>query len=67
MIRTVSPVDGSTVVERKTHTKEEITSILATAKRAFHAQKNTPLSTRIAITQKFLDLLEQNKQILATH
>jgi acyl-CoA reductase-like NAD-dependent aldehyde dehydrogenase len=61
MIKTISPVDGSVVVERKCHTPEEITSTLQRATNAFKQNKRTALSQRIAIANKFLDLLAANK------
>jgi len=64
VIKTISPVDGSVVVERKCHTPEEITSILQQATTAFKQNKRTPLSQRIAIANKFLDLLAANKDSL---
>ena len=64
MIKTISPVDGSVVVERKCHTDDEITSMLQNATKAFQKNRRNPLSTRIEIANKFLDLLEQNKDAL---
>jgi len=64
MIKTISPVDGSVVVERKCHTPTEITGILQQATVAFKQNKRTPLSQRITIANKFLDLLAANKDSL---
>ena len=64
MIKTISPIDGSAVVERKCHTPQEITAILQRATEAFKQNKLTPLSQRIAIANKFLDLLAANKDSL---
>jgi acyl-CoA reductase-like NAD-dependent aldehyde dehydrogenase len=64
MIKTISPIDGSVVVERKCHTPQEITSILQHATKAFKQNKRTALSQRIGIANKFLDLLAANKDSL---
>ena len=64
MIKTISPVNGSVVVERKCHTNDEIASILQNAASAFQKNRRTPLPTRIEVANKFLDLLEQNKDTL---
>jgi acyl-CoA reductase-like NAD-dependent aldehyde dehydrogenase len=64
MIKTISPVDGAIVVERKCQRESDITSILSTATKAFKTHKRTPLTTRLAIATKFLDLLEQNRDEL---
>jgi acyl-CoA reductase-like NAD-dependent aldehyde dehydrogenase len=64
MIRTISPVDGSVVLERHIHTPEEITSILKNATAAFKANKRTPLKERITIATRFLDLLLRQKDVL---
>jgi acyl-CoA reductase-like NAD-dependent aldehyde dehydrogenase len=63
MIQTISPVDGKVVVERKCHTEQEVTEILKRATTAFKKNK-MPLSRRIDIANKFLDLLEENKDEL---
>ena len=59
MIRTISPVDGKVVVERRCHTEKEITEILQRAKKSRSA-----LSERIQVANRFLDLLEENKNEL---
>ena len=64
MIRTISPVDGSLVVERLVTTPDEITSILSNATKAFKTHKRTPLSERIGVATKFLDLLLDKKDVL---
>ena len=64
MIKTISPVDGSVVVERECFSEEQITSILQSATEAFRRYRRTPLTTRIAIANRFLDLLEENKDKL---
>jgi acyl-CoA reductase-like NAD-dependent aldehyde dehydrogenase len=64
MIKTISPVDGSVVVERESFSEEQITSILDNATKAFQKHCRTPLSTRIEIANKFLDLLTQDKDKL---
>jgi len=64
MIRTISPVDGSVVLERHIHTPDEITSILKNATEAFKVHKRTPVKERIAIATKFLDLLLEQKDVL---
>jgi acyl-CoA reductase-like NAD-dependent aldehyde dehydrogenase len=63
-IKTISPVDGSVVVERKCHTPQEITSILQEATKAFKQNKRTSVSQRIAIANNFLDLLAASKDSL---
>jgi acyl-CoA reductase-like NAD-dependent aldehyde dehydrogenase len=67
MIKTISPVDGKVVVERNSHTEEEITDILQNADKAFKAHRRTPLSTRIVIAHKFLDLLDADKDNLVIY
>jgi acyl-CoA reductase-like NAD-dependent aldehyde dehydrogenase len=67
MIRTISPTNGSVVVERKTHTSNEISGILKSSRQAYLSHKNDSLSSRVAIAEKFLALLEQNKQTLVLH
>jgi acyl-CoA reductase-like NAD-dependent aldehyde dehydrogenase len=62
MIRTISPVDGSVVVERKCNT--DIALILQQATEAYKRHRQTPLTTRIAIATRFLDLLDENKDAL---
>ena len=64
MIKTISPVDGNVVVERNSNTEEEITAILQKADRAFKAHRRTPLTSRIDIANKFLDLLDADKDKL---
>jgi acyl-CoA reductase-like NAD-dependent aldehyde dehydrogenase len=64
MIRTISPVDGSVVTERRCDTNDEIATKLHTAASAFHAHKRTPLGTRIEIANKFLAILTQNRDVL---
>jgi acyl-CoA reductase-like NAD-dependent aldehyde dehydrogenase len=64
MIRTVSPVDGKIVVEVKCHSEQDLDATLATATKAFQAHRRTPLSTRIEIASKFLDLLDKHKDTL---
>jgi acyl-CoA reductase-like NAD-dependent aldehyde dehydrogenase len=66
MLKTISPVDGCVVVERKCHTEQEISSMLDRGTKAFQTHRRTPLSTRIAIASKFLDLLLEQKDILVT-
>jgi acyl-CoA reductase-like NAD-dependent aldehyde dehydrogenase len=66
VIKTISPVDGSVVVERNCNTPEEITSILQHVTTAFKQNKRTPLSRRIAIANKFLDLLAASKDSLVS-
>ena len=67
MIRTISPTTGSIIIERAVHTPDQITLALQTAQHAFHSHKPAALSSRIAIANKFLDLLDQNKQALVRH
>jgi acyl-CoA reductase-like NAD-dependent aldehyde dehydrogenase len=64
MIRTISPLNGKIVVERKCDTKDDIAAKLHTAKKAFQEHKRTPLSKRIEIASKFLDILAENKDVL---
>ena len=63
-IRTISPVDGSVVVERKCHGNEQIDEILSRAKNAFKTHRRSPLKLRVAVANKFLDLLLEKKDIL---
>jgi acyl-CoA reductase-like NAD-dependent aldehyde dehydrogenase len=63
-IKTISPVDGGIVVERKCHSKQEIDEILFRATNAFKAHRHTPLKHRLEIANKFLDLLLEKKDIL---
>ena len=67
MIRTISPIDGSVVIERKCDTKDDITHKLQMATKAFHAHRRTPLPKRIEIATKFLDLLVENKDALVNN
>ena len=64
MIRTISPVDGKVVVERKSHSEQDVTEILKRATNAFKEHRQTPLSKRIEIANQFLSLLEENKDEL---
>src|ERR1700738_3644067 len=64
LIKTISPIDGSIILQTKCHSVSEISSILHTATQAFKTHKSTALRTRTAIASKFLDLLTQHRDEL---
>jgi len=64
MIQTISPINGSIVVERKCDTEADITAKLQTATKAFHMHRRMILSQRIEIANRFLDILAENKDAL---
>jgi len=59
--KTVSPVDGRVYVERVLATSEEINETLRTARHAFNAWRNVPLSERTAILTRFCDEFESRR------
>lgn len=66
IIKTVSPVDQSVVLERVETTTEEIEQIFQKSQQAFKSySKEVLLDERLAIASRFLDLLEQNCDALS--
>ena len=61
MITTISPIDGTVVLETKSHSSHEIDETVANATNAFHKHRQLSLSTRIQIARKFLDYLQEEK------
>ena len=59
--KTVSPVDGRVYVERVLATSEEINETLRTARHAFNAWRNVPLSERAVILTRFCDEFESRR------
>ena len=57
--KTVSPVDGRVYVERVLATFDEINETLRTARHAFAAWRDTPLTERAAILTRFCDEFEK--------
>jgi acyl-CoA reductase-like NAD-dependent aldehyde dehydrogenase len=59
--KTVSPVDGRVYVERVLATADEINETLRTARHAFTAWRNVPMSERTAILTRFCDEFESRR------
>ncbi len=65
MLRTVSPIDGKTVVERPLSSGEGIERALARARTAFSRWRATPIAERQAIVARAIDLLERQSDEIA--
>ncbi|ORY83606.1 aldehyde dehydrogenase [Protomyces lactucae-debilis] len=64
-IKTLSPVDQSVVVERTEATDAEINTIFANATKSFPRYAKLPLSERIQIATRFLDLVADKSDELS--
>lgn len=64
-LRTVSPIDGSIVVERPMHSAAEIEIALASARRAQSEWMRVPLAERAAICERFAQALVARRDDLA--
>ena len=64
-LRTVSPIDGSIVVERPMHSAAEIEIALASARRAQSEWMRVPLAERAAICERFAQALVARRDELA--
>jgi acyl-CoA reductase-like NAD-dependent aldehyde dehydrogenase len=63
--KTISPVDGRVYVERELATPAQINDILRTARHAFAAWRNVPLSERARILTRFCDEFEARRDKIA--
>ena len=64
MLKTISPIDNTTYVERDYANSKEIEKALEVSKKIFHHWKQTPLKERKEILTKFVDsFLLNNKEI----
>lgn len=63
--RTISPIDGSVVAERRLATAGDIDQALARAERAFPHWRRMPLEQRIALLSRAVDLFVARKQEIA--
>ncbi len=61
-LQVVSPVDGSTFAERPLATWDEVDAALARATAATASWQDTPLDERIALTERFAAVLDQNAE-----
>ncbi|WP_010487641.1 aldehyde dehydrogenase family protein [Pseudomonas sp. S9] len=64
-LKCISPIDGSVYVERELATAHEIEAALAQADKAQLHWKQTPLSERIAIARKAIDIFSAKEGLLA--
>ncbi|WP_339516157.1 aldehyde dehydrogenase family protein [Pseudomonas sp. RL_15y_Pfl2_60] len=64
-LKCISPIDGSVYVERELATAHEIDAALAQAEKAQLHWKQTPLSERIAIARKAIDIFSAKEGLLA--
>jgi acyl-CoA reductase-like NAD-dependent aldehyde dehydrogenase len=64
-VATVSPIDGSILVERPTPTAEQVEATLVCAHAAQKAWAATPLPDRIALLTAFVDAFVANKEAIA--
>jgi acyl-CoA reductase-like NAD-dependent aldehyde dehydrogenase len=65
LLRTISPVDGRTYVERELATSPQIDSALDRARVAQLAWKRVPVSVRADILRRFCDAFEQRRDDVA--
>ena len=64
MLKTITPIDNTTYVERDYANSQEIEKALEVSKKIFHYWKQTPLKERKEILTKFVDsFLSNNKEI----
>ena len=63
--RTISPIDGSVFVERELAGPEEIERALAAATKAQRGWRETPLSERIAIVRRMVEILNDQADEIA--
>ncbi len=64
MLKTITPIDNTTYVERDYANSQEIEKALEVSKKIFHHWKQTPLKERKEILTKFVDsFLLNNKEI----
>ena len=66
MIKTISPVDGSTYVERETATSSQISDVLERATRAQQTWKNTPLEDRKRLCSLAVDAFVADQERICT-
>lgn len=64
-LRTISPIDGATIVERPLSSAAEIESALANARGAFASWRATKLVERQAIVARAIDILESQSDAIA--
>ena len=62
MLKTISPIDNSTYVERKYATPQEIENTLNRSKKAFTDWRNKSINERKKILNKFVDIFLKNKK-----
>jgi len=61
MLKTITPIDNSTYVERKYATSQEIENALDISKKVFFDWRNISINERKNILTKFVDLFLENK------
>lgn len=64
-LNSINPMNGETVWEKRSATAKQVNQAVAAAKKAQQAWALTPLQERIAIAEKFAQLLKQNQETLA--
>jgi len=64
-IRTLSPIDGSVLVERPDATPEQIDAVLDGAVAAFPSWRDTPLAERVAALERFVDAFVSHRDEIA--
>ena len=62
MLKTITPIDNTTYVERHYATPQEIENVLNISKKVFLDWFHTPIKERKKILTKFVDLFLQNKK-----
>ncbi|MCO4799010.1 MAG: succinylglutamate-semialdehyde dehydrogenase [Colwelliaceae bacterium] len=64
-VSSVNPAKNEVVWQGKSATAEQVDSAITTARKAFETWSQTPVEERIALTQKFAELLAENKENFA--
>ncbi|ODV89009.1 hypothetical protein CANCADRAFT_132898 [Tortispora caseinolytica NRRL Y-17796] len=64
VLSTISPIDGSVIVERHATTAETLPSVLETASSAFESWRSVSLAERIEFVKKAVSLLDEDAERL---
>jgi len=65
-VSSVNPAKNETIWQGKSATAEQVDNAVLTARTAFESWADLAVEQRIAITEKFAELLAENKEALAT-
>ncbi|WP_206486464.1 succinylglutamate-semialdehyde dehydrogenase [Thalassotalea sp. G2M2-11] len=64
-ISSLNPAKNEVIWQGKSATAEQVDAAVLSARKAFESWSNTPLEQRIALTERFAQLLTDNKESLA--